>query len=171
MSCAVGRRCGSDLALLWLWYRPSAVALIRPLTWESSYAVGEAQKKKKKKKKKSALIRSHSFLSSVQDFFSCSSPLILLHHSLTSRRFLEPKRLAFIYLFIYLFIYGLPEVYGVPGSGISPSCSHDPSRSYSNVGSLTHCARLGIEPSASKTLQIPLNHSQSSPKSLQTGFF
>ena len=30
----VGSRCGSDLALLWLWYRPVAVALIRPLAWE-----------------------------------------------------------------------------------------------------------------------------------------
>ena len=26
MSCGIGRRCGSDLALLWLWYRPAAAA-------------------------------------------------------------------------------------------------------------------------------------------------
>ena len=25
MSCGVGRSCGSDLALLWLWWRPTAV--------------------------------------------------------------------------------------------------------------------------------------------------
>ena len=31
MSCGVGRRQGSDLALLWLWHRLAAVALIRPL--------------------------------------------------------------------------------------------------------------------------------------------
>ena len=44
-----------DLALLWLWRRPAAVALIRPLAWEPPYASGaalERQKKKKKKKKK-----------------------------------------------------------------------------------------------------------------------
>ena len=27
-------------ALLWLWRRPAAVALIQPLAWESPYAVG-----------------------------------------------------------------------------------------------------------------------------------
>ena len=37
---------------LWLWCRPAAVALIRPLDGEPPYAVGVAQKKKKKKKKK-----------------------------------------------------------------------------------------------------------------------
>ena len=31
MSCGVGRRLGSDPALLWLWCRPAATALIRPL--------------------------------------------------------------------------------------------------------------------------------------------
>ena len=33
-SCNAGCRCGSDLALLCLWCRLAAVALIRPLTWE-----------------------------------------------------------------------------------------------------------------------------------------
>ena len=30
MSCGVGCKCGSDPTLLWLWCRPTAVALIRP---------------------------------------------------------------------------------------------------------------------------------------------
>ena len=38
--------------MLWLWRRPTAVALIRPLAWEPPYAVGVALKSKKKKKKK-----------------------------------------------------------------------------------------------------------------------
>ena len=45
-----------DPALLWLWCRPTAVAPIRPLTWEPPCAAGAAlkgQKTKKKKKKKS----------------------------------------------------------------------------------------------------------------------
>ena len=41
-----------DLVLLWLWLRPEAVALIRPLAWEPPYATGAALKSKKKSKKK-----------------------------------------------------------------------------------------------------------------------
>ena len=48
MNCGVGHRCSTDLVLLWLWYRPAVVALIRPLAWESPYAIGAALKKKKK---------------------------------------------------------------------------------------------------------------------------
>ena len=33
VSCGVGRRHGSDLALLWLWCRLAAVALIGALAW------------------------------------------------------------------------------------------------------------------------------------------
>ena len=47
MSCGVGRRCGSDLAFLWLWYRLVATALIRPLAWEPPYALGSALKGQK----------------------------------------------------------------------------------------------------------------------------
>ena len=52
MSCGIGCRCGSDSALLLLWHRPAAVALIGPLAGESPYAVGTAPKSKTKKKKK-----------------------------------------------------------------------------------------------------------------------
>ena len=52
MSCGVGRRQGSDPVLLWLWPRPEATALIRPLAWEPPYAVGAALKKDKRQKKK-----------------------------------------------------------------------------------------------------------------------
>ena len=48
VSCGEGRRSGSDLALLWLWYRPAATALIRPLVWKPLYAMGAAVKKTKK---------------------------------------------------------------------------------------------------------------------------
>ena len=44
MSCGVGCRHGLDPALLWLWPRLAAVALIRPLAWELTYAVGVALK-------------------------------------------------------------------------------------------------------------------------------
>ena len=50
--CGVGHRRSSDLALLWLWQRLAAVALIQPLAWEPPYVSGIALKKGKKKKKK-----------------------------------------------------------------------------------------------------------------------
>ena len=40
-----------DLALLWLWCRLAAVALIESLAWELPYATGVVPKKQKKKKK------------------------------------------------------------------------------------------------------------------------
>ena len=51
MSCGVGHRGSSDPALLWLWSRPIATALIGPRARESPYAVGAALKKTKKKDK------------------------------------------------------------------------------------------------------------------------
>ena len=38
-----------DLALLWLWRRPAAAALIQPLAWELPYAAGAALKRPKTK--------------------------------------------------------------------------------------------------------------------------
>ena len=46
MSCGVGPKSGSDLALLWLWHRPAAAAPIRPLAQELTYGAGEILKKK-----------------------------------------------------------------------------------------------------------------------------
>ena len=47
MSYGVGHWCGSDLALLWLWWRLAATALIRPSAWELPYAAVTALKRKK----------------------------------------------------------------------------------------------------------------------------
>uniref|UniRef100_A0A8D1GLH7 Uncharacterized protein n=1 Tax=Sus scrofa TaxID=9823 RepID=A0A8D1GLH7_PIG len=52
VSCGVGRRRGSDPALLWLWCRPVATAPIGPLAWEPPYAAKAAQENSKKTKKK-----------------------------------------------------------------------------------------------------------------------
>ena len=49
MSCGIGLRRDSDLALLWLWCRLITVAPIRPLAWEPPYATGVALKRWKKK--------------------------------------------------------------------------------------------------------------------------
>ena len=45
MSCGVGCRYSSDLALLWLWCRLAAAAPIWSLAWELPYATGTALKK------------------------------------------------------------------------------------------------------------------------------
>ena len=56
MSCGLGHRqglghrYGLDLALLWLWHRPAAVAPIQPLAWELAYTTGETLKTNKQKK-------------------------------------------------------------------------------------------------------------------------
>ena len=52
MSCGVGRRHGSDLALPRLWCKPSAAAPIQPLAWERTCAAGAALKRKTNKQKK-----------------------------------------------------------------------------------------------------------------------
>ena len=52
MSCGVGCRCGLDPALLCLWRRPAAIAMIQPLAWELPDATGVALKSKKKLEKK-----------------------------------------------------------------------------------------------------------------------
>ena len=41
-----------DLALLWLWPRQVATALIRPLAWEPPYAAGAALKRQNRNKEK-----------------------------------------------------------------------------------------------------------------------
>ena len=48
VTCAVGRRCGSDPALLWL--QPAVTAPIGPLAWEHPYAAGAALEKTKRPK-------------------------------------------------------------------------------------------------------------------------
>ena len=59
MSCGVGRRHSSDPALLWLWRRPMATALIGPLLWEPPYAAGAALEKEKRQKKEKSV---HKYL-------------------------------------------------------------------------------------------------------------
>ena len=39
-----------DPALLWLWHRPAAMALIHPLAWKLPYATSVALKRKRRKK-------------------------------------------------------------------------------------------------------------------------
>ena len=55
MSRGVGRRCGSDPALLWLWCRPAAAALSRPLAREPPYSAGAALKRKRERKKEGGI--------------------------------------------------------------------------------------------------------------------
>ena len=49
MSCDVGHRCSLDPALLCLWHRLAAVALIRPLAWDFPHAMDMALKSQKQR--------------------------------------------------------------------------------------------------------------------------
>jgi len=51
VSCGVGGICGLDPALLWLWRRLVATALIQHLAWEPPYAAGAALEMEKRPKK------------------------------------------------------------------------------------------------------------------------
>ena len=64
VSCGLGYRCGSDLALLWLWCRLAAVAPIRPLAWELPYAASASLKNKTNKQTKVTAIFIESLLGS-----------------------------------------------------------------------------------------------------------
>ena len=73
MSCVAGCRQGSGPALLWLWCRLTAAALIQPLVWELPYALGVAIKKKKKKKKekKKKIVHKMQILIEISVYFDC----------------------------------------------------------------------------------------------------
>ena len=55
-----------DLALLWLWRKPTATVPIGPLAWELPYAEGAAVKKKEEKKK-NHLLRSSLVAQQIKD--------------------------------------------------------------------------------------------------------
>ena len=52
VSCGIGHRHGSYPVLLWFWHRWAAVAAIRPVAWELTYATDSALKGKKQNKTK-----------------------------------------------------------------------------------------------------------------------
>ena len=56
-SCSVGHRCGWDPELLWLWCRPAAAALIRPVAQELPYAMDTVVKKERKQNKELTVIK------------------------------------------------------------------------------------------------------------------
>ena len=79
MSCGVGHRHGSDLALLWPRCRLASVALIGSLAWEPPCAVGVALEKAKRQKKKSSF-EEYSMLAHILFFFFLSFLGLLLRH-------------------------------------------------------------------------------------------
>ena len=72
MSCGVGHRHGSDLALLWLWVWLAAAALIRPLVWKLPYAAGTALKSKNKTKQKNKTIFTFCLFENGSDMYMTS---------------------------------------------------------------------------------------------------
>ena len=110
-------RCSLDLLLLWLWCRPVAVAVIRPLAWEPPYAMGTAQEmakkrpKKKKKKKKTKrrnppVPSSGSTVSFLSINFNLHITCVLLRLFQSVPRLFSPRG----HLFFFLLIQKLKEL-------------------------------------------------------------
>ena len=53
VSCGVVCRRSLDLALMWLWRRPAAIAPIQPLAWEPPYAANATLKRQTDRQKES----------------------------------------------------------------------------------------------------------------------
>ena len=47
LGCGVGHKWGLDPTLLWMWCRLVDTALIQPLAWELSYAIGVALRRER----------------------------------------------------------------------------------------------------------------------------
>ena len=89
MSCGVGRICGSDPVLLWLWHRLVATTPIGPPSLELPYAPAAALKKKRQRHKPSSqpelLLTSRSLQLSVTKHCLFFLPGILERGPLLSR--------------------------------------------------------------------------------------
>ena len=74
VSCGVGRRCGLDSVMLWLWRRLVATAPIRLLAWEPPYAMGVALEKAKRQKKEKKVIVEKKVVVVIVKTCSCVHP-------------------------------------------------------------------------------------------------
>ena len=91
----LGQRHGLDLMLLWLWRRLAATAPIRPLAWESPYAVSVALEKTKKKKK----LTKSSLSGFFRLFVACALASYLRNHFLSQDH--EDLPLCFLLRVLY----------------------------------------------------------------------
>jgi len=184
MSCGVGFRCDTDLALLWLWCRLAATAPIRPLTWEPPYATCLALKRGKKKiislygKYKEShwedtiCFISHSIMH-IHNPVQSQLVLIIPWHlsklptiSFSMRREQSSKLRTFtrsqqmtISLLIYFFIFtAVPAAYGSSQTTDRiKAAAAGLNHSHTNTECLTNWARPGIKPAPSQTLCWVLN--------------
>ena len=78
MGCGVGRRRGSDPALLWLWSRLAAIVPIGPLEWEPLYAAGATLKRQKDKKKKKNPQKNQLDLITLTSFYTAKEIIIII---------------------------------------------------------------------------------------------
>ena len=118
LNCGVGCRCGSDPALLWLWPRPTAVALIQHLSWELPYATSSALKKQiKAKKKKKRNFRCYS------DSWFFIYPCVLPPPMWNLYHLVFGHFIWWNFMMIYAFCWGYPSsvVLGFHQSGNSSS--------------------------------------------------
>ena len=109
VSCGVGRKHGSDPALLWLWHKPVATALNGPLAWEPPYATCVALEKDQKK----VSLTPHLFHS-------------LSAHILSQCYFHYFSFILCILIYLSVFLRTHPSHMEVPRLGVNWSCTCQP---------------------------------------------
>ena len=109
--------------MLCLWCRPAATALIGPLAWELTYAVGvalEKTKRQKKKKEKKGLIDANCCFWNGLAMRSCCVALGTMspvHSEIRTEN--ESEHLPYYFFFVFLpFLGPLPQHMEVPRLGV-----------------------------------------------------
>ena len=122
MSCGVGGcRRGSDLALLWLWCRPAAVAPIWPLAWEPPICrrcSPKRQNKECKRTQQGMVLVSYQFILSIKGISDWVSKICT--------ECIQMYFCANIYTYFFLLFWLYLQHMEVPGPGIKSKLELQP---------------------------------------------
>ena len=149
-SCGRGCRCGSYLALLWLWHRLAAAALIQPLDWELPSAAGVTIKRKKSNKVMILSWARHKFGIIPSPYPSQDK---YFYTNIASFLWQARPFLIFFVFFCFFFLDNsflggggfIGSIQEFLGQGFNPSHSCDLHYICGNARSLIHCTELGIK--------------------------
>ena len=145
MTCGVGRRQGSDLALLygvgqqlWLWFDPT-------LAWELPICRGRSPKKKTKKILKQFCFSVHLGNYTFSLWFQiCWEKFHFICYFLGAHNFKIFYILLILFLLLLFFFGYIHSIWKFPIQGLNRS--HSCNLCHSNTRSITCCAGSGIEP-------------------------
>ena len=139
MSWGVGPRCGSDMALLWLWHRQASTAQIRPLAWEPTYAVGAALENAKRQKE-------NAFYIGGQSDKSFRNHLDAVERTILHSPNLDFVNSDFTFFFFFNFICHTKGIWKFLGQELNPSHISSQCHSCSYARSFNPLHRARAEP-------------------------